>query len=77
MAEIEHIVKALTVDGTLDGELKKLQAEGWQTIPGVPAVVIHHLVRQKSQPVSAGAGVGKLHIDDSKIMILRDGKLVQ
>jgi len=77
VAEIEHIVKTLTMDENIAEELKKLQDEGWQAVPGIPAVIVYHLIRQKAQPVSAGAGVGKLQIDDSKIMILRDGKIVQ
>ena len=77
MAEVEHLVKMLTIDQNIAEELKKLQDEGWRDLPGVPGVIVYHLVRQKSQPVTAGAGVGKLQIDDSKIMILRDGKLVQ
>lgn len=77
MAEIEHVVRTFTVDDNLQAEIEKLQADGFQTIPGIPPVIVYHLMRQKSQPVAASAGLGKLSIDDSKVMIIRDGKMVQ
>ena len=78
MAEIEHSVKVLQLDDNFQAEVKALEAEGWQQVPGVLPVAVYHLIRAK-QTVGQGnqvGGLGVLKIDDSKIGILRDGKLV-
>ena len=63
-------------------EVERLAKDGWQLVPGVQPIAIYNLVRQKNMPVSAPApvspqaGMGTLGIDDSKIFMMRDGKLV-
>ena len=78
MSEIEHCVKVLELNDSFQGQVKALEAEGWQLVPGVLPVAVYHLIRMK-QPVgqsNQAGGFGDLRIDDSKIGILRDGKLV-
>lgn len=74
--EVEHDIKVIPVNDKLGPELEKLQREGWTLVPGIMPVAIYHVVRAKQQHVSAPAGFGTLHIDESKIGILRDGKLL-
>lgn len=77
MAEIEHAVKVLTADRTLQEELQKLEAEGWSLVPGVLPVVVYNLVRQKKEEEQPGMGAfGKIRIDDTKVHVLRDGILI-
>jgi hypothetical protein len=73
--EIEHEIKVIPVDDNLPTEVSKMVADGWQIVPGVKPVAIYHVVRVKKQPDLGG--MGELKIDESKIHILRDGKLVQ
>ena len=78
MAEIEHTVKVLELDDGFQEQVKALEAQGWQRVPGVLPVAVYHLIRVKqveSHANQAGA-LGVLKIDDSKIGVLRDGKLV-
>lgn len=74
--EIEHATRMFPVNEKLSAELEQLKNEGWTLAPGVEPVAIYHVVRAKQQHVSAPAGLGNLHIDESKIGILRDGKLL-
>lgn len=74
--EVEHDIKVLPVNDKLQAEIEKLAKEGWTLVPGVQPVAIYHVVRAKQQHISAPAGLGALHIDESKIGILRDGKLL-
>jgi hypothetical protein len=58
-------------------ELNKLAAEGWQIVPGAPPFAVYYLTRQKPQAKMAEhAAQGTLQIDDSKIHVVRDGKIV-
>lgn len=74
--EVEHATRMFPVNEKLSAELEQLQKEGWSLAPGIEAVAIYHVVRVKQQHVSKPAGLGTLHIDESKIGILRDGKLL-
>lgn len=71
--ELENEIKVIPVDENLPVEVAKLAAEGWQIVPGVKPIAIYHLVRQKKPEMSA---IGNLVIDDSKIHIMRNGKIV-
>lgn len=73
MSELEHIVKVLTVDSTFGEELKKLEKEGYELMPGILPVIVYNLVRKKHPGIG---GVGTIHIDDTKVHILREGKLI-
>ncbi len=76
--EIEHDVKVIPIDADLQKEIEKFVADGWELMSGVVPVAIYHVVRAKdrSKALSAG-GIGHMAIDESKVMILRDGKIVQ
>jgi hypothetical protein len=76
--EIEHDVKVIPISDQFQAELEKLQAEGWTIAPGVTPIAVYHLVRAKQAPLSGGAAFGKMHIDDSKVFVLKpDGSLVR
>lgn len=76
MAEIEHDVKVIPIDARLQGEVKKLEAEGWELMPGVAPIAVYHLVRIKNKAPFAQSAQGTFGVDDNKVHILRDGKLV-
>lgn len=72
--EVEHDVKVIPIDENLQAEVQKLATEGWEMVAGVKPVAVYHVARVKRP--SAGAGFGKLHIDDSKVGILKpDGTM--
>lgn len=75
--EVEHDIKVIPVNDKMTGEIEKLAKEGWTLVPGVQPVAIYHVVRQKNTHAAANSGHGTLLLDDSKIGILRDGKVVQ
>lgn len=78
MSEIEHCVKVLELNESFQEQVKALEAEGWQQVPGVLPVAVYHLIRMK-QPANQGnqaGGRGALKIDDSKITVIRDGRVV-
>lgn len=70
--EIEHDVKVLAIDERFNDEIMKLKNDGWETIPGIKPVAVYHLARVKKQP--QGAGIGRMVIDESKIMVIPAGK---
>lgn len=78
MAEVEHDIKTLPIDANLETAVKKLEAEGWELMPGITPVAIYHVVRMKggSRPMVGQSGFGTLGVDDTKVHILRDGKLL-
>ena len=73
--EYEYDVRAIPMDNEIEfkRQVDQLQAEGWQIPSGIRPVAIYHLVRPKVQAHDISV---KMAIDDSKIGILRDGKLV-
>ena len=73
--DIEHDVKVLQLDESLDSEVTKLRGDGWELIPGIKPVIVYHLARIKRQP--SAAGIGRMVIDDSKVMIIPASKLPQ
>ena len=78
MAEIEHTVKVLQLDDSFQTEIKALEAQGWQQVPGVLPVAVYHLIRMKpaENHANQAGGFGDLKIDDSKIHVIRDGQVV-
>lgn len=77
MAQIDHCVKVLELDDSFKDRVKALEAEGWQQVPGVLPVAVYHLIRIKQEVQSNQVGgFGDLHIDDTKIHVVRDGKVV-
>lgn len=76
--EVEHDVKAIPLDANLQKEVERLAADGWELMPGVTPVGIYHIIRAKERDKALSAGgVGRLTIDESKVFILRDDKVVQ
>lgn len=78
MAEIEHDVKVIPIDNNLQEAVKKLEAEGWELFPGVQPIAVYHVARikGKTMPAPAAAGFGLLGVDDTKVHVIRDGKLL-
>ena len=76
MSEVEHAVKVLQIDNNLQLEVKKLEAEGWELVPGIVPVAVYHLVRVKNKPQFAQVAEGIMGVDDSKVHIIRGGKVI-
>lgn len=76
--EVEHDIKVLPVNESLQGEIEKLAKEGWALVPGVQPVAIYHVVRPKHSTSHIMAPTGKAHlsIDDSRIHIMRNGEII-
>lgn len=75
--EIEHKIFAVTMDeATMQEELNAITKDGWVIIPEIKPVAIYHMVRAKGAPAAAHAVGAQLHIDDSKVGIMKpDGKI--
>ena len=71
--EVEHKTVMLAVDETLQAELDKLAAEGWQNM--FKPVAIYQLTRIVA-PMAQASGKLSLSIDESKIGIIRNGKYI-
>lgn len=78
MNAVEFAIKVLAFDDTLMDELKKIEAEGFQQLPGLKPVITYMVFRniQPPQTTGAAAGLGTMQIDDSQVHIIRDGKTV-
>lgn len=75
MAETEQKQVFIEVNEELPNELKKLEAEGWKVIPGIAPVAIYSVFREKP-PTNHVEFEANMVIDDSKVHIIRDGKIV-
>jgi hypothetical protein len=64
--ELETKTVLLTVDGTYEAELQRLQSEGWTIRRDIPQVF--HIVREKPEPV--GMAQGKMRFDESKVFVM-------
>lgn len=71
--EVEREVKELLINEDLPKEIEKLAAEGWMVDMDNPPKAVYHVYRHPR----TGDMQLKMHIDDSKIGILRDGKIVE
>lgn len=69
-SDYETQTKVLAITPEIENELKKTQEEGWEVMPGTIPVAVYQLRRKKKQPDMTGMGVGRLLIDDSKILII-------
>jgi hypothetical protein len=79
---IEFTLRILPFNDTLQSELAKLGAEGWQPVPNLTPAATYVLFRPVQQPVApqaepAAAGLGKLTIDETKVHLYRNGRLVE
>lgn len=81
MGPVEMALKIFPFNETLQQELAKLEAEGWQVVPGLAPAVSYVLFRPALQPQPVAepvaAGFGQLGIDETKVHIYRNGKLVE
>jgi hypothetical protein len=71
--DVEQSVMTLVIDESLPAAIEGLKADGWELIPGIVPVAIYHVVRHKNRPKDMEL---KMAIDDSKVGILRNGKIV-
>lgn len=74
MLEMEHAVKTFVLDENLPQQLNELAAEGWTLIASVPPVGVYHVCRVKGS--QGQKPIVRIHIDESKIFLHRDGKLI-
>lgn len=74
--EVEHAVKTVTIDEGYPAAIDALKAEGWELIPGILPVAVYHVVRLKNRQVTTDAQLN-LVIDDSKIVVMRNGEIVK
>lgn len=79
---VEHCTKVFPLDENLDANLKQANAEGWLGLPGMVPIAIFSMVRIKQDnpnapsPAPSAGATARVHIDDSKVSIYRDGKPV-
>lgn len=78
--EVEHTVRVFPLDQALEGNIQGMTSEGWIMVPGITPIVVYHVVRMKGVTAAPEDGahkpIAKLNIDDTKVHILRDGKLI-
>jgi len=74
-AALEFRTAVLELDDKFQERVNNLQQDGWMIMPGTQPVAFYQLCRQLERP--AAAGFATLQIDESKIGILRNGKMVQ
>ena len=70
---VEKAVREIPIDDNLPAAVQQLAAEGWMVDPEHPPKAGYNVYRVTNEP---GGMEGKLIIDDSKIGILRDGKII-
>jgi hypothetical protein len=80
---VEFSLRILPLNDTLPQELEKLAAEGWQPVPNLAAAATYVMFRDVVQQAAATqaepevSGLGKLTIDETKVHIYRNGRLVE
>lgn len=74
--ELEYNTVMIPITEQFQDEVKKLVDDKWEVLPGTKPVAIYHLVRVKEQKLAAVGGFGSLKIDESKISVIRGGKVV-
>ncbi len=77
--ELEYKTEMVPITESFQDDIGRLVADHWEILPGTKPVAIYHLVRIKAQVPQAAAvgGMGTLKIDESKISIIRGGKVVR
>jgi hypothetical protein len=77
MMDLEHLTETIPINEKFQERVNALIADGWEILPGTEPQAIYHLVRLKKVAQAAGiGGFGALSIDESKIHIIRGGKVV-
>jgi hypothetical protein len=75
MADFEYQALVLPLDEDQQALLDAKTAEGWGLVPGVKPFGVWMICRAL-QHLARPEGIGTFHIDESKIFILRNGKLL-
>jgi hypothetical protein len=76
MMDLEYETKMIPINEQFQDEVNKLVADRWEIAPGTKPVAIYHLVRIKTAQAAAVGGFGTMQIDESKIHLIRGGKVV-
>jgi hypothetical protein len=74
--ELEYHTVTITLDDQGQNEIKKWVDDKWQIVPGTMPIGVYHLVRVKTEQAAAVGGFGTMQIDESKIHVIRGGKVV-
>lgn len=76
-SNVEFLTKIISVDEHMQAEVDRMQADGWLLVPEIKPVVIYQLHRVIKQPEQAAHhGFGQMAVDESKVHILRNGKVL-
>lgn len=79
MPTTEYDMKFVRIDKDYEANIKQLQKEGWQIVPGMTPMSVWPCVRvhqEQTDPLSAAGIQLDLKVDDSKIMVIgSDGKI--
>ena len=76
MMDLEYETRTIPIDEHFQDEVNKLVADRWEIVPGTKPVAIYHLARIKVSQAAAVGGFGTMQIDESKISVIRGGKVV-
>jgi hypothetical protein len=76
MADVEFDLRIIEINEQLQENIQRMLSEGWSLTPGHKAVAIYPVQRIKQQPLGVLGVTSTMGIDESKISILRDGKIV-
>jgi hypothetical protein len=74
--ELEYQTVMIPIDEQFQNEVQKHVEAKWEILPGTKPVAIYHLVRVKAVQAASVGGFGALQIDESKIHLIRGGKVV-
>lgn len=74
--EIEFQTKVIEITENLQAEIEAFVRDGWSLIPGLKPVAIYPVQRLKHRPQAPVGLTATITIDESKVQILRDGKLI-
>lgn len=74
--ELEYSTVTIPINEEFQNEVQKLVNDKWEIVPGTKPVAVYHLVRAKPAQAAGVGGFGTLNIDESKLHIIRGGKVV-
>lgn len=74
--ELEYHTVMIAINEQFQDEVNKLVADRWEIVPGTQPMAVYHLVRVKTAQAAAVGGFGTMQIDESKIHVIRGGKVV-
>lgn len=77
--ELEHDCKLIPLS-KFDEEVRRIQSEGYMSIPGIEPVIVYHVVRMKgtqlgAKPLSQAEHKVEVKVQDHRVFTLKsDGK---